>query len=111
MLLDGILILSCLPTTVNMCVILTRSAGGSVASALCNAVIGNLFGVFVTPLLLMAFFGRTVTVPFFEVVAKLCKKVLLPVVVGQMLRTSSVVKTFYIKNKKKSKSLQEVRLN
>lgn len=36
-LLDGILIMTCLPTTVNMCVILTSSAGGNVAAALCNA--------------------------------------------------------------------------
>ena len=48
-LLDGLLILSCLPTTVNMCVILTANAGGNMASALCNAVMSNLMGIFATP--------------------------------------------------------------
>jgi len=40
-----------------MCVILTRSAGGNVSSALCNAVIGNMMGIFATPALLVHFFG------------------------------------------------------
>ena len=48
-LLDGLLILSCLPTTVNMCVILTANVGGNMASALCNAVMSNLMGIFATP--------------------------------------------------------------
>lgn len=36
-LLEGILILTCLPTTVNMCVLLTGAAGGNVAASLANA--------------------------------------------------------------------------
>jgi len=64
-LIDGIICLGCLPTTVNMCIALTTAAGGNVASAICNAVLGNLLGIFVTPALLYHHFGHTVSLPFF----------------------------------------------
>jgi len=105
-LLDGVLILTCLPTTVNMCVILTRSAGGNVSSALCNAVIGNMMGIFATPALLVHFFGSTIQLPFVKIVLKLCNKVLVPVAIGQLLRSAGA-KGFYMKNKKKFKIMQE----
>jgi sodium/bile acid cotransporter 7 len=106
-LLDGLLILSCLPTTVNMCVILTSASSGNVAVALCNAVISNLAGIFVTPALMFRFFGSQIQLPFLDMLMKLSNKVLLPVVVGQVLRQTSV-KEFYDAHKKQFKRLQEV---
>lgn len=84
-LLEGILILTCLPTTVNMCVLLTGAANGNVAASLANAVLGNMMGIFATPALLMYFFGASIELPFLQMVLKLCNKVLLPV------GTSSVI--------------------
>jgi sodium/bile acid cotransporter 7 len=79
-LLDGVLVLTCLPTTINMAVLLTSTCKGSVATALCNTVISNLLGIFVTPALLFLFFGGAVIeLPFLGLVGKLCKKVMLPV--------------------------------
>ncbi len=78
-LLEGILILTCLPTTVNMCVLLTGAANGNVAASLANAVMGNMMGIFTTPALLMYFFGASIELPFLNMVLKLCNKVLLPV--------------------------------
>ena len=78
-LLDGLLILTCLPTTVNMCILLTSASGGNVASSLCNAVISNLAGIFLTPALLFRFFGADIHLPFVAMVVKLCNMVLLPV--------------------------------
>ena len=78
-LLEGILILTCLPTTVNMCVLLAGAADGNVAAALANAVMGNMMGIFITPALLMYFFGTAIELPFLNMVLKLCNKVLLPV--------------------------------
>lgn len=43
-LVDGLLIMTCLPTTVNMCIMLTSAAGGNVATSICNAVLTNLAG-------------------------------------------------------------------
>jgi solute carrier family 10 (sodium/bile acid cotransporter), member 7 len=103
---DGILILSCLPTTVNMCVILTSAAGGNVASALCNSVLSNMLGIFITPALIFLFFGgNSLALPFGDMVSKLSKKVLLPVAVGQILRRSPLVQ---ISKCKTVKRLQEV---
>ena len=90
--------MSCLPTTVNMCVVLTQSAGGNVATALFNAVVGNILGIFATPLLIFKFLGAgagaasgaggaTVAgISYLAVLKKLSKKVLLPVAAGQALR-------------------------
>jgi len=104
---DGILILSTLPTTVNMCVILSASAGGNVASALCNAVYGSLLGIFVTPTMLFQFFGTKISLPFTEMVSKLIVKVLVPVLVGQLLRLVAL-KGFYNKHKNFFMKFQEV---
>lgn len=132
-LLDGLLILTCLPTTLNMCILLTSKAEGSgefklsnstlkimhpqlktcvnlllVASALCNAVISNLAGIFLTPALFMHFFGKSIELPFIDLVKKLCSKVLLPVAVGQALRATPM-KDFYAKHTGFFKRFQEVR--
>lgn len=88
-LLDGFLILTCLPTTVNMCVFLTTAAGGNIASALCNAVISNMAGILLTPALLLRFFGTQVHLPFLAMVLKLVNKVVLPV--GTLEDRSTVV--------------------
>ena len=42
---DGMLVMAAVPTTVNMCVALTRSAGANEALAIFNAVVGNVLGV------------------------------------------------------------------
>ena len=131
-LIDGLVILCCLPTTINMCIILTSSAGGSgkfvhrtyyylvphsdtnyccvfilVATALCNTVISNLAGIFITPALLLHFFGKSIELPFLNLVKKLCSKVLLPVAVGQALRATPI-KDFYSKQTAFFKRFQEV---
>ena len=56
---DGMLVMSVLPTTVNMCVALTRSSEGNEALAIFYAVLGNLLGVLFTPGLLLLLVGRT----------------------------------------------------
>jgi sodium/bile acid cotransporter 7 len=78
-LLDGILILTCLPCTINMAILLTGASGGNIATALCNTVIGNLLGIIVTPGLLLYFFGSKIKLNFVDIFLKLGRKVLLPV--------------------------------
>ncbi|EJK44311.1 hypothetical protein THAOC_37158, partial [Thalassiosira oceanica] len=50
---DGMTICACLPITVNMVLVLTKSAGGDEASAIFNAAFGNLTGVFLSPALIL----------------------------------------------------------
>lgn len=82
----GLLAMSALPTTVNMCVALTRSAGGNEALAIFNAVIGNVLGVVVTPPLLLLLLGASADISIVDAMTKLTKKVVVPLVVGQLVR-------------------------
>ncbi len=82
----GLLILACMPTTVTSCVVYTRLAGGNEAGALFNATLGNLLGILITPQLLLLLLGRTAVVDAGGIVGKLLLTVLLPVLVGQVLR-------------------------
>ena len=78
-LLDGVLILTCLPVTVNMAILLTGASGGHIATALCNTVIGNLLAIILTPALLLYFFGNKIGLNFIDIFMKLSQKVLFPV--------------------------------
>ncbi|KAL7525017.1 hypothetical protein ACHAXR_000823 [Thalassiosira sp. AJA248-18] len=64
-------------------------------------------GIFITPALLLRFFGKSIELPFLELVSKLCNKVLLPVAVGQALRATPM-KDFYSKHTGFFKRLQEM---
>ncbi|CAM9509335.1 unnamed protein product, partial [Sphacelaria rigidula] len=89
---DGVAILMTLPTTVNMCVILTQSAGGNTAVAAFNAVLGNLLGVVVTPALLLLLVGKRLDMApsLLATFQKLGVKVVLPLAVGQLARFTPV---------------------
>jgi solute carrier family 10 (sodium/bile acid cotransporter), member 7 len=78
-----------------------------VASALCNAVLGNFLGIFITPALLLYFFGSHIELPFLGMLGKLSKKVLVPVALGQALRATKL-KDFYKAHSKLFKRLQEI---
>jgi solute carrier family 10 (sodium/bile acid cotransporter), member 7 len=107
---DGLLILTCLPTTVNMCVVLTSAVrGGNVAVALCNAVLSNLLGLILTPILLLHFLGSDITVPFRTMYIQLSNQVLVPVLIGQILRgTIPSISDMYQRHEKLWKRLQEI---
>jgi sodium/bile acid cotransporter 7 len=55
---DGMVITAALPTTVNMCIALTRIASGDEPLAVFNAVLGNLLGTVVSPVLIFALLGQ-----------------------------------------------------
>lgn len=40
---DGLLVLACLPPTINMCISQTQAAGGNMATAIFNAVLGKAY--------------------------------------------------------------------
>jgi len=88
--IDGYIAMNCLPTSVNMCIVLTGLASGNVATSLFSAVLGNLLGVFVSPLLIFKCLGAAAkessSLSYLAVISKLGKKVLLPVLAGQGLR-------------------------
>lgn len=87
-LVDGLVVLACLPTTIGSGVALTNAAEGNVAVSLFHAVFSNLAGIFVTPALIFMYLGAdcaSVGSPY-AAVTKLTSQVLVPVVVGMGLR-------------------------
>ncbi|KAI9472870.1 SBF-like CPA transporter family-domain-containing protein [Zychaea mexicana] len=100
LLLIGIVIAACTPTTVSSNVVMTKNAGGNEATALMNAALGNVLGIFVSPALLQVFqeplidatpeneTSSTVdgTIDFVSVLKQLGITVLVPLVVGQLIQ-------------------------
>lgn len=90
---QGFLVLACLPITIASCVIFTRTAGGNEAGALCNSVLGNLLGLVVTPALLLLLLGTHGEAPISSVLGQLSLEVLLPLLVGQLIRLAAGSRT------------------
>lgn len=83
----GLFFLCALPSTVSSSVALTAAAGADVAVAVFNATLSSLLGVVLTPLWLNLVLGASGhTPPFASVVWELTLWLVLPLVVGQLLR-------------------------
>ena len=107
-LLKGLLISSCLPTTVSMCVVLTKTAGGNDAAAIFNAAFGNLLGIFVTPLLILLLVGDESSLALSDVLLKLTLKILVPLAVGQFVQYGvKGARQYYTGHKSRFKRMQE----
>ena len=94
-LVDGLVVLACLPTTIGSGVALTTAAEGNVAVSLFHAVFSNLAGIFITPALIFFYLGAdcaSVGSPY-AAVTKLTSQVLVPVVIGMGLRAVPAVGT------------------
>ena len=85
-LVDGVLMLGCLPCTINMCIVMTTSSGGNTAEALFNATLANILGIFITPAYVFSTLGVSGDVKFTDVIASLSLKVILPTAAGQILQ-------------------------
>jgi len=83
---NGMVIASCLPLTINMCVVLTQASGGDVAAAICNSAIWNLVGVFLSPILILGYLNVSGDVNILKVFYKLAIRVILPIAIGQLAK-------------------------
>ena len=105
---DGMVIGTCVPMTINMVLVLTKSSGGDEASAVFNAAFGNLVGVFLTPVLILGYLGVSGDIDLGSVFYKLGLRVVLPIAIGQVLQKfSKTVVNFVKKYKKYFKQAQE----
>ncbi|KAL7308189.1 LRR receptor-like serine/threonine-protein kinase RGI2 [Mucor circinelloides] len=100
LLLIGVVIAASTPTTVSSNVVMTKNANGNEASALMNAALGNVLGIFVSPALVSYFQGPLLaaspedesantaggSVDFIMVLKQLGLTVLLPLVIGQAIQ-------------------------
>jgi len=107
--LEGMVIMACVPSTVSMCVVLTKAAGGNDAASVFNAAFGNLLGILVTPALVLLLVGSKMAVSFQSILFKLLLKVFVPLCLGQVIQYAGG-RDFYTRHKKRFKRLQEVLL-
>ncbi|KAJ1553918.1 hypothetical protein HK096_005814 [Nowakowskiella sp. JEL0078] len=84
----GIAVACSTPTTISSNVLMTKNSYGSESVALTNAVIGNILGVFISPLLIFLFLGSSGSRQFdlSGVFVSLTLTVLVPLIVGQIFQ-------------------------
>jgi sodium/bile acid cotransporter 7 len=82
---DGLLVLSCLPPTINICVAQTLASGGDMATAIFNAIFGNVMGVFLTPILSIWLLGGGKGVSLLSTLNSLGGVVILPLILGKLM--------------------------
>ncbi|XP_068961574.1 sodium/bile acid cotransporter 7 isoform X1 [Petaurus breviceps papuanus] len=85
-LLKGLQTVGCMPPPVSSAVILTKAVGGNEAAAIFNSAFGSFLGIIVTPLLLLIFLGSSSSVPFTSIFSQLSVTVVVPLIIGQIVR-------------------------
>lgn len=85
-LLKGLQTVGCMPPLVSSAVILTKAVGGNEAAAIFNSAFGSFLGIVVTPVLLLLFLGSSSSVPFTSIFSQLFMTVVVPLVIGQIVR-------------------------
>lgn len=85
-LLKGLQTVGCMPPPVSSAVILTKAVGGNEAAAIFNSAFGSFLGIVITPLLLLLFLGSSSTVPFTSIFSQLFMTVVVPLIIGQIVR-------------------------
>ncbi|NLS05471.1 bile acid:sodium symporter [Rhizobium sp. P32RR-XVIII] len=82
----GILFLCVLPSTVQSSIAFTSMAGGNVPAAICSASASNIFGMFLTPLLVGLLFSVSGHGGFsWDALQQILLRLLAPFIVGQVL--------------------------
>ena len=85
-LIIGILFLCAVPSTVQSSIAFTSIAGGNVPGAVAAATFSNLFGIFITPLIVWLLVSAQGTGISLSSVGSIFTQLLLPFIVGQLLR-------------------------
>jgi predicted Na+-dependent transporter len=97
----------CMQMTINMVFFLTKISGGDEGAAIFNASAGNLLGVFLSPVLILGYLGVTGEIDMVDVFYKLTIRVVVPVLVGQVMRTSQAVVNSVNRHKTFMKAAQQ----
>ncbi|KAI6669299.1 hypothetical protein NL676_004184 [Syzygium grande] len=99
----GLAIFSCMPTTLSSGVALTQLAGGNAALALAMTVISNLLGILLVPFSISKFIadGVGVTVPTKQLFKSLVLTLLIPLILGKILRESFSGLADFVDNNRK----------
>jgi sodium/bile acid cotransporter 7 len=101
---EGLLILSVVPQTINISVAQTMAAGANMGTAIFNAIFGNLMGVLLTPLMAVLLVGTGQDVSLLHTLKKLGYLVVAPMALGQICRRTPLV-TFAERFNSKSRTI------
>ncbi|MDT0690237.1 bile acid:sodium symporter family protein [Salegentibacter sp. F188] len=71
-----------LPSTVSSSVVMVAIAKGNLPTAIFNASLSGLIGIFATPLWLGIFLQKATNFEFMDVLVKLCLQIILPLILG-----------------------------
>ncbi|EDY81713.1 Sodium Bile acid symporter family [Verrucomicrobiia bacterium DG1235] len=84
----GFFYLAALPTTISSAIVMTSNSEGDSSAALFSTTLSNVLGIFITPLLCAQFLAASsdAAPPLSSLIAKLSLLVLLPLVLGQLIR-------------------------
>jgi len=84
----GFIYLSFLPTTILMAVVFSSMANGNVAGAIFNTSLSNLLAVFIVPAVMIGVLSASaeLTIPLTPMLLKITMLLLLPLILGQLLR-------------------------
>ena len=86
LLLQGVLVMSVMPATVSTCIVYTQLAKGNTSLAIIDSAFGNFIGIFISPLYLIVIENRDVKTNYASLVLNLVLVVILPFIVGQLVR-------------------------
>jgi len=107
LLMLGFLYLCALPSTISSSVALTGSAGGNVPAAILNASMSSVFGIFMTPWLVSLVVGTgSGGIDLGSTLLDLCIMLLLPLVLGQVLRP--LFGKFFARHKKYTNLIDKI---
>ena len=104
---DGIRCVASLPSTINLCITLTQASGADPVTAIFNAALGNLIGVFWSPVVVYGMLHAAEGISITQSLAKLANLVLIPISVGQLIRQTPLG-PFLLRFKAYSKTLGEI---
>lgn len=105
---DGMVICSCLPIAINALIVLTASTGGDEAVAVFNTCFSNLLGIFVSPILILFYLGKSEAVDVKDIFVNLAFIVILPMFSGWLLQNYvPPARCLYATHKRRFKRMQE----
>lgn len=96
---NGLVMVACVPATINSVAVLTKQGGGDEAAAIFNSAFANFLGIFVSPILILGYLGVRAEVNMFEVFYTLALRVIVPVLLGQILQRIRWVVRFVKKHR------------
>lgn len=107
LLMLGFFYLCALPSTISSSVALTGTAGGNVPAAILNASLSSVLGIFITPWLVSLLLGTGAGgIDLGSTLLKLCGILLLPLVLGQLMRP--LLGKFFSRHKKYTNLIDKI---